>query len=129
MASTRDKVGRTLAKGLLIDVDYRRDATEEITRGESISSGDSVETYVEREPTAAEWLKSISPTGQTVKHYVRSLFPFLNWITRYNTTWLTGDLIAGKSFNCGTYRRILKISRSHSWSCRCSSGNGICPAS
>lgn len=27
--------------------------------------------------------------------YVKSLFPILGWITRYNLTWLTGDLIAG----------------------------------
>ncbi|CAG8628859.1 4259_t:CDS:2 [Racocetra fulgida] len=27
--------------------------------------------------------------------YVKSLFPLFSWIGRYNTTWLTGDLIAG----------------------------------
>lgn len=27
--------------------------------------------------------------------YLTSLFPILGWITRYNTGWLTGDLIAG----------------------------------
>jgi hypothetical protein len=30
-----------------------------------------------------------------VAAYVSSLFPFLQWITRYNTSWLIGDLIAG----------------------------------
>lgn len=27
--------------------------------------------------------------------YVKSLFPFLSWITRYNLDWFTHDLIAG----------------------------------
>lgn len=100
MASSRDKLGHTLAKGLLIDLDYRKDATEDLSRGESISSDDNFDGFVEKEPTALEWLKQISPTGRTVKQYFVSLFPFLNWITRYNATWLTGDLIAGKSQIC-----------------------------
>jgi hypothetical protein len=29
-----------------------------------------------------------------VKNYVLSLFPFIQWLPRYNLTWLTGDLIA-----------------------------------
>ncbi|GMM53013.1 sulfate permease [Starmerella bacillaris] len=33
--------------------------------------------------------------GQRVKNYLISLFPFLQWIYRYNLTWLYGDLIAG----------------------------------
>jgi hypothetical protein len=37
---------------------------------------------------------SLSPLNQ-ITAYVSSLFPFLRWITRYNTSWLIGDLIAG----------------------------------
>ncbi|GFZ49948.1 Sulfate permease 2 [Saitozyma sp. JCM 24511] len=33
--------------------------------------------------------------GPAVKNYVLSLFPFIQWLPRYNLTWLTGDLIAG----------------------------------
>lgn len=96
MASTSEKIGHGLAKGLLIKVDYREDATEGLARGESIASGSNADTYIEREPTAADWFREISPNGQTVKHYFKDLFPFLAWITRYNLTWFTGDLIAGK---------------------------------
>ncbi|CAK9785646.1 sulfate permease [Cutaneotrichosporon oleaginosum] len=32
---------------------------------------------------------------QAALEYVKSLFPFLQWLPRYNLTWLTGDLIAG----------------------------------
>lgn len=31
---------------------------------------------------------------QSVVAYVLSLFPFLQWLPRYNLTWLAGDLIA-----------------------------------
>jgi sodium-independent sulfate anion transporter 11 len=30
-----------------------------------------------------------------ITNYLTSLFPIFSWITRYNLTWLTGDLIAG----------------------------------
>ncbi len=97
MASTSDKVGYALAKGLRINAHYRKDATENhLTRGESIPPSSGVETYIEKEPTAADWFREIAPTGQTVKHYFKDLFPFLAWITRYNLQWLTGDVIAGK---------------------------------
>ncbi|KAL7421766.1 Sulfate permease 2 [Cryptotrichosporon argae] len=33
--------------------------------------------------------------GPFVKDYVHRLFPFVDWLPRYNLTWLTGDLIAG----------------------------------
>ncbi|KAH6718328.1 sulfate transporter family-domain-containing protein [Leptodontidium sp. MPI-SDFR-AT-0119] len=96
MASTSDKVGHALAKGLLIKTDYRKDATtESLSRGESVFSTSNAETYIEKEPTAADYFREIAPNGQTVKRYFRDLFPFLNWITRYNLQWFTGDLIAG----------------------------------
>lgn len=96
MASTSDKIGHTLAKGLLINLDYRQDASEDYARRQSITSGSSVESFVEKEPTTADWLREIVPTGRNVKTYFKELFPFLAWITRYNVQWLTGDLIAGR---------------------------------
>ncbi|KAH8687991.1 sulfate transporter family-domain-containing protein [Tricladium varicosporioides] len=94
MASASDKAGRGIAKVLGINVDYRQETNDSsITRGES-ASGVSY-NYVEKEPTAGEWLREIAPNGASVKHYFKELFPFLAWITRYNTTWLAGDLIAG----------------------------------
>lgn len=47
--------------------------------------------------TTGDWFKAQSPSsvGGSVVTYLLSLFPILGWISRYNFTWLTGDLIAG----------------------------------
>lgn len=82
--------GRGAAKVLGIDLDYRREL--EVSGGASITS---VETYVEREPTASEWLSQFKPSGHAAKRYIRSLFPFWDWIFHYNLTWLFGDVVAG----------------------------------
>jgi sodium-independent sulfate anion transporter 11 len=50
---------------------------------------------VEREPTAAEYLSKFKPSGSAFKRYIRSLFPFWDWIFHYNLTWLFGDVVAG----------------------------------
>jgi sodium-independent sulfate anion transporter 11 len=47
--------------------------------------------------SSADWLRdffNLAPAAAATT-YLRSLFPILGWITRYNFTWLTGDLIAG----------------------------------
>ncbi|KAH7086189.1 sulfate permease-like protein [Paraphoma chrysanthemicola] len=82
--------GRTAAKVLGINLDYRKE--EPLSGAASISS---VETYVEHEPTAAEYLSKFKPSGSATKRYIKSLFPFWNWIFHYNLTWLFGDIIAG----------------------------------
>lgn len=44
---------------------------------------------------ATDYLKGSAGSAKSgAVTYVRSLFPFLNWLPRYNLTWLTGDLIA-----------------------------------
>lgn len=96
-----NKLGRLLAKGLGIKVAYRDPlgaSADPVTRGESTFSVGTVDTYSynEPEPTTLEWLHEITPTGQQVLHYIISLFPFLQWIGRYNVQWLLGDLVAGK---------------------------------
>ncbi|KAF1813709.1 sulfate permease-like protein [Eremomyces bilateralis CBS 781.70] len=91
---TWTKVGRGLAKGLGIELEDPVH-NERVTRGESVFSVTSADTYVEEEPTVAEWLRQVAPTGQTVVQYFINLFPFLKWIGRYNLQWLIGDLIAG----------------------------------
>ena len=96
MSSATDKAGHILANGLLINLSYRQDATEEHTSGETVSLRSEGFNYYEREPTVKEFFKEIAPTGHSVKTYFKDLFPFLGWIDRYNVTWLTGDLIAGK---------------------------------
>ncbi|EKG22083.1 sulfate anion transporter [Macrophomina phaseolina MS6] len=83
-----------LAKVLGIKLD-EPDSADKLTRGESVFSVSSADTYVEEEPTVQEWLRSIVPSGHEVASYIKSLFPFLAWIDRYNLQWLYGDLVAG----------------------------------
>ena len=96
MAPLSTKVGHGLAKVLGINLHYRNETGSDlVTRGESVFSIDSADTYVEQEPTAREWLHEVIPNGRDLADYFISLFPFVNWITRYNLQWLVGDLIAG----------------------------------
>lgn len=93
--STRDKVGHSLAKGLGIKLDYRKEANPKVTRGESVFSVSSADSYVEEEPTIWEWLDDVTPSGRSIGLYFYNLFPFTHWIHRYNFQWLAGDLVAG----------------------------------
>jgi len=93
MAAT--KIGHTLARGLGIKLDYRNELNDEILRGESVFSSTTTTSYVEEEPTAAEWIEGVLPSGHELVQYTRSLFPFLAWIGSYNLQWLAGDLVAG----------------------------------
>ena len=95
MASTSTKVGHGLAKVLGIKLDYRDPTNEKLTRGESTFSIESADSYIEDEPHASEWLRSIVPTPKGIGRYFYNLFPFIHWIGRYNLQWFTGDLIAG----------------------------------
>ncbi|KAF2146648.1 uncharacterized protein K452DRAFT_68822 [Aplosporella prunicola CBS 121167] len=95
MASNMEKLGHGLANVLGIKLDAPEGGSDKITRGESVFSVSSADTYVEQEPTAWEWICETFPNGRDVVAYLYRLFPFLAWITRYNTTWLWGDLVAG----------------------------------
>lgn len=95
--STSTKIGHGLAKALGIKLNYRDPTNSEgITRGESAYSIHSADSYVESEPTVGEWIKETAPDKKQVISYFYNLFPFTHWIGRYNGTWLTGDLVAGK---------------------------------
>jgi sodium-independent sulfate anion transporter 11 len=89
------KIGHGLAKVLGIKLEDVN-APDKLTRGESVFSVTSADTYVEEEPTVMEWLRDVTPNGRDLVRYFISLFPFVNWITRYNLQWFYGDLIAGK---------------------------------
>lgn len=94
------KVGNAIAKGLGIKVAYRDPlgaTADPVTRGESAFSVGTVDTYSynEPEPTSIEWIRETAPSGRQLINYLISLFPFLNWIGRYNLQWLFGDLVAG----------------------------------
>lgn len=94
MASS-SKVGQGLAKVLGIKTNYRDPTSQGVTRGESVFSVSSADTYVEDEPTAVEWIKETIPSGRDIGRYLYNLFPFTHWIGRYNLQWFVGDLIAG----------------------------------
>lgn len=131
-SSKRSTAGRVLAKGLGIKIPYRDplgSGADPITRGESVFSTGTAETYIEPEPTVIGYLHEQLPNGRDIGHYILSLFPFLSWITRYNWQWFIGDLIAGKSIlflkleNPHTVLTLLRYYRR----CRCCSpGNVIC---
>lgn len=97
---SRSQLGHGLAKGLGIKLDYRNEIQQEkLSRGESVFSVTSADTYVEQEPTVAEYFKEITPTPTDMKNYVYGLFPFVHWIGKYNVQWLIGDLVAGMLWN------------------------------
>ncbi|EOD49088.1 putative sulfate permease 2 protein [Neofusicoccum parvum UCRNP2] len=91
MASRGKDFGRILAKPLGINVDYR----QEPDRHEYASVPSDVEPYFEEEPTAKEFLLQFTPTRAGAARYIKTLFPFWNWIFHYNLQWLIGDIIAG----------------------------------
>ncbi|KAF8316049.1 sulfate permease, partial [Clavulina sp. PMI_390] len=68
---------------------------DRITRGESIGTTNNTLTYVEEDPTVSGWIKDNTPGVADVKRYISGLFPFTEWLPRYNTTWFLGDLVAG----------------------------------
>ncbi|KFX88955.1 hypothetical protein V495_05676 [Pseudogymnoascus sp. VKM F-4514 (FW-929)] len=94
MAETRAKAGHFVAKALGIKLDPPN-AYEATTRGESVFSTKTADTFVEEEPTTWEWISETVPSWKDTGAYFRSLFPFTYWITRYNLQWLIGDLVAG----------------------------------
>lgn len=92
------KTGATLAKILGIKLDYRnpQGGADPLSRGESLNSVSSADSFLEDEPTTWEWIKSITPNGQGLLRWAYHLFPFTHWIGHYNLQWLYGDLVAGK---------------------------------
>lgn len=96
MPGAASAVGHGLAKVLGIQLeDPGRGTDDGVTRGESIQSTQTAETFVEGPPTSAEWLHSQVPNQAESLNYLKSLFPFLTWISHYNLQWLAGDLVAG----------------------------------
>lgn len=96
MADARTKIGHGLAKVLGIKLEDQN--SDPVTRGESAFSVSSADSYVEPEPTVQDWVHDHSPSGRDLVNYFISLFPFVQWIHRYNLQWLIGDLVAGKLY-------------------------------
>lgn len=122
-----DKAGHLVVKGLGIKVQKRDGICEEISRGESVFSMQTTETFIEEEPTSAEWVASLVPNRRDVVNYFRSLFPFTYWIGRYNLQWLIGDLVAGRNLRSILYCVILLNNYRYYHRRRCSSPrDGLC---
>jgi hypothetical protein len=92
---TKTQVGNGLAKvlGIKLESSTKDDLT---TRGESVFSVTSADTYVEEEPTIGDWFAEYTPGPRDLGRYVYNLFPFIHWLGRYNLQWLYGDLVAGR---------------------------------
>ncbi|KAI0848890.1 sulfate permease [Daldinia vernicosa] len=91
--SSSTKASQTLAK--VLGIKLEDPDTDNVTRGESVFSTHTADSFVEQQPTSAEWLAEITPSGQDILNYFKSLFPFLSWIGFYNLQWFVGDLVAG----------------------------------
>lgn len=89
-----NKVGRAVAKALAIDLDYRQRHEPKEAVQSAADSFSSIEVYEEREPTVKEFIVHCIPTARGTLAYIRSLFPFIDWIFHYNLTWMFGDIIA-----------------------------------
>jgi sodium-independent sulfate anion transporter 11 len=66
-----------------------------MSRGESIFSVSTADTFVEEEPTSKDWIQAALPSRRDILQYFYDLFPFVRWIGRYNLQWFIGDLVAG----------------------------------
>ncbi|KAL2891006.1 Sulfate permease 2 [Ceratocystis lukuohia] len=95
MPPSSSNITRLAAKAVGIDLDYRDRLEPTEILHETAHSIPNIEPYIERDPSAKEWLSELVPTGDGVANYVRSLFPFWTWIFHYNLTWMLGDVIAG----------------------------------
>ncbi|KAI8963794.1 sulfate permease [Daldinia sp. FL1419] len=96
MSSALTKVGHGLAWFFNLNLDpYGQREAERTDSRDASQSHPNVEPYDEKDPTAVDWLVSVTPTPRGIFQYFYRLFPFLHWITRYNLTWFIGDLIAG----------------------------------
>jgi hypothetical protein len=73
----------------------RRERIQNAAQNE-IFAAEAPDDFIDPDPTVREWLKAAAPTAPGVLEYLRSTFPFTQWILGYNFTWLIGDLIAGK---------------------------------
>lgn len=79
----RSQIGHGLAKVLGIKLNQNGDKQDPVTRGESVFSVTTADSYTEDEPTSIEWLEQYIPNGHDVVNYLISLFPFISWIGKY----------------------------------------------
>jgi len=73
---------------------------DRVTRGESIATAHDADAYIDVEPSVGQWIKDTTPSGRDLLEFGKSLFPFIDWLPRYNRVWLMGDLVAGITVGC-----------------------------
>jgi len=86
---THGRVSTSLARA--IGVRLENDVPEQ---DDCLSEKDN-DAYVEKDPTPLEWVKEVSPGRRQVLAYFYNLFPFFQWIGRYNMQYFYGDVVAG----------------------------------
>ena len=98
MEAGTTRLGHGLAKVLGIKLQNWNDpGRDEPTKGESVFSNSTVDTYVEEEPRTIDYIRDVMPESQDIKRYFINLVPFIRWVRRYNTKWAVGDAVAGRS--------------------------------
>ncbi|PHH69503.1 hypothetical protein CDD80_6692 [Ophiocordyceps camponoti-rufipedis] len=55
----------------------------------------NADSFVDSDPSVSEFLADLIPSIRDVARYLARLFPFVDWIYKYNVAWFIGDLIAG----------------------------------
>jgi sodium-independent sulfate anion transporter 11 len=101
--SAMGKRAKTRANSSEYELDSDDDVTKPLihrvdSRGGASSSGTPILTtkaYFEQDPTVSQYIYESIPSWHDFQLYTASLFPFIHWVPRYNTTWLIGDVIAG----------------------------------
>ncbi|RYO92135.1 hypothetical protein DL766_001862 [Monosporascus sp. MC13-8B] len=95
MIVSRKTLGSLLGKAVGIDADAHRRQVPDDLIDRTTRAVVPFDTFLEDDPTVKEWILEHVPTRDGTIAYITSFFPFTKWIYRYNTRWLTGDIIAG----------------------------------
>ena len=80
--------------------DSKENYEDRVTRGESIASALHADNYIDPDPSVRDWLRENFPSKHQAARFGISLLPCLDWLPRYNVTWLLGDLVAGITVGC-----------------------------
>lgn len=105
MPAAGSRMVRGLAKGLGIKLEH------DVPRDDNNLAEMGVDGYIERDPTPSEWIKDGIPSGGQVLDYFQNLFPFLQWLGRYNIQYFIGDLIAGLTVGVVLVPESIAVSR------------------